>query len=101
MDHNTQLNFARANFALRSRTTRNIRVILRDVRTAACHKYRQFASLQIASAPFYYEANGVSAFSFDWILNARNILRFEKFHKLVMLLSSFLIVNNFCKTEAF
>lgn len=30
-------------------------MILRDVRTAACHKYRQFASLQIASAPFYYE----------------------------------------------
>lgn len=63
VDHNTQLNFTRADFALRPHNAERMHayMILRDVRTAACHKYRQFASLQIASAPFYYEANGVSA----------------------------------------
>lgn len=53
------MNFTRADFASREHNARNIRVRFYDVRTAACHKYRRVASLQIASvcASFYYVAH--------------------------------------------
>lgn len=53
------MNFTRADFASREHNARNIHVRFYDVRTAACHKYRRVASLQIASvcASFYYVAH--------------------------------------------
>lgn len=73
------MNFTRADFALHgTQCAEYIRARFYDVRTAACHKYRGVASLQIASVCASFYNGGAFPHIFDWIRDTRNILSFEK-----------------------